>query len=182
MPYRGTLTGWRSGLMKFSKAEYKVLNLGWGNPQYPIRLRDELFESNPVQKDLEILVSEKLDMSQKRALASQKANHILGCLKRSTVSRSKKMILPLYSTLSKTGDNVLCHRYAHCALQHQCIQYKALKGGPDTGDVRTHDALRKTMFQRMPPYRCEHGEGPLLTNAPADQCLGFPIFKDKIIA
>ncbi|PKU40012.1 hypothetical protein llap_9686 [Limosa lapponica baueri] len=82
-------------------ADHSVLHLGWGKPQYQYRLGDE--GSSPAEQDLGVLVDEKLDMSRQCMLIAQKANHILGCIKRCVAIREREVILPLRSGETPPG-------------------------------------------------------------------------------
>ena len=66
---------------------------------YQYRSGADLLERSSVERDLGVLVDNRLAMSQQWALVATKTSCIQECVKKSVGKRSREGILPLYSAL-----------------------------------------------------------------------------------
>lgn len=98
--FRGTWAGEMAhrNLNKCSTRKCQILHLGRNNPMHQKRLRPDWLERSFTEKDLRVLVGNKLNMNQQCILVAGKASSILDCI----TSRPRKVILPLH-----TGETYL---------------------------------------------------------------------------
>ncbi|KAJ7404740.1 hypothetical protein WISP_143620 [Willisornis vidua] len=98
----------------YSQASVGLFSQATEQSWYQYTLGDEQIKSSPDKKDL--LVDERLDMTQQCELTAQKANCVLGCIKSSVDQKQREGILLLYSAVVRP--------HLECCIQLSGTQHR----------------------------------------------------------
>lgn len=101
VPFRGTSEAGKMGKREtwkteFSKRKCQVLLLVRSHPMHQCMVDTRCLESSFSERDLRVLVGDKLTMNQQCATVTKMAGSLLGCIRKTVSSRSKEVIFPLY--------------------------------------------------------------------------------------
>jgi len=85
--------------MQFNKDKCVVMHIGRLNNQYEYKLGDDILKKSVQERDLGIIVDNKLKFSEQCNVAIKNANSTLGLIRRNIKNKNKNIITRLYKGL-----------------------------------------------------------------------------------
>ncbi|KAF4795575.1 hypothetical protein TURU_091830 [Turdus rufiventris] len=115
------------------------------------RLASGWLGSAQAERELWALVISPLNMNQQCAQLAKKANGILACIRNSLTSRSREVVLPLYSALVRPHLECCVHFWAPQFRKHikvlELVQRRAVELGKDLEHKSNKDQLREKISE-----------------------------------
>ena len=153
-------------LLKFNTSKCGVMHLGYNNPKQDYNMRDNSneyqgLEETKIEKDLGVHIDNKLTFHQHVNNAVNKANRILGIIKRTFANRSTGIMKRLYTTLVRPaleyGNAVRTSRYVGDTDKMEKVQQRATRLCSDIRDLPYEERLKALKLPSM-YYRRERGD------------------------
>ena len=139
--------------MKFNTDKCKVLHLGNQNPRYEYRMGDTCLEAVREENDLGVIVDEKLKFDTHTVTQANKANRVLGLVRRTFDNMDEEMLVLLYKSLVRPHLE-----YCHAVVYPQYVKQEKMFEAVQRRATRLVSKIRKKEY----PERLEKLKLPSL--------------------
>jgi len=85
--------------MEFNTTKCKVMHVGKSNQQFQYVMNNQTLETTSEERDLGVIVTNKLKFAGNCQSACQKANRVLGMIRRTISYKTPEILLPLYKSI-----------------------------------------------------------------------------------
>ena len=139
--------------MEFNVEKCKVMHLGHNNPRNSYRMGDTVLEATEEEKDLGVLIDDKLDFGKHIRTIVAKANRVLGMIKVAFACMNMPMFLNLYTAqvrplLEYCVQVWSPHKRVYIKLI-EGVQRRATKLVPQLKEMNYDDRLEALGLQRL---------------------------------
>lgn len=147
--------------LPFNAKKCKAMHFGHNNPKRTYTLNGQVLDPITSEKDLGVMVDDKLKFHVHTAAATKKANQVLGVIKRTYKTRDKETITTLYKSMVRPhleyGNAIWGPCYMGDLKLVEGVQRRATKLIPQLYDIPYEDRLR---FLKLPSmeYRRKRGD------------------------
>ena len=121
--------------MRFNVGKCKVLHLGRKNPRYEYNMGDRTLETATEENDLGVIIDEKLKFDKHTEAQVNKANKVLGLLRRSFETLDKVTLVWLFKAIVRPHleycNTATCPVYENNAKLLEGVQRRATKMVPE---------------------------------------------------
>ena len=144
--------------MQFNVEKCAVMHIGKKNPRLPYSMGGNVIQTIQEGKDLGVLISQDMKLARQCILAAGKANKMLGIIKRTVISRDKKMIISLYKALVRPHLEY-CVQAWNPYMQGDIkmlerVQRRATKLIKDFGNLDYRERLKRCNLTSLEERRC----------------------------
>ena len=147
--------------LPFNAKKCKVMHFGYNNPKREYTLNGQVLESTEAEKDLGVMVDDKLKFHIHTAFAVKKANQMLGVIKRTYVTRDAVTIPTLYKSMVRPhleyGNAIWGPCYVGDSKSVEGVQRRATKLVSEVRDLCYEDRLEALKLPSM-EYRRKRGD------------------------
>ena len=147
--------------MDFNLTKCKILQLGNGNREFNYEMEGQWIDVEEYEKDLGVIIDSSLKFSKQCVEARNRANRVLGFIKRNVSYKSKEVILKLYNSYVRPHLEYCIQAWSPHYRQDisllEAVQRRATKMIPSLRHLEYKDRLRALnmySFER----RCLRGD------------------------